>query len=261
MVIEINKYITEYEKFYNKDIEINYDSFCDNTIILLENLTNKQIDEILYYTWGRIIQTIPNGYLTPNIIEYLLEHEIALDVLCYKGLMGEQLMKIYNKNKCIDALIILGKRLLSKDEYTVFELCQFINENNNDLLYDILLKYMIILFVKKEEKEILYKKCVNALDIIIKQTENYKIKEFGFEMCSFLVAYNEKNIDIIEDFSTENNSLILLALSLNPYVPDFVLEKLLFIKNFKYSKIIKSTAKERLLKLRKGPKTGGGQIT
>jgi hypothetical protein len=260
MVIDINKYITEYEKFYNKDIEINYDFFCDNTIMLLENLTNKQIDEILYYTWERIIQTIPNGYLTPNIIEYLLEHEIAFDILCYKDLTDEQLIKIYNKNKCIDALIILGKKLLSNDEYTVLELCQFINENNNDLLYDILLKYMIILFVRKEDKKNLYKKCINAVDVIIKQTKNDKINEFGFEICSFLSAYNEKNIDIIEDLSTKNNSLMLLALSLNPYVPDFVLEKLLFVKKFKYSKIIKSTAKERLLKLRRGSKANGSQI-
>ena len=260
MVIDINEYITEYEKFYNKDVEINYDFFGDNTKILLENLTNKQIDRILYYTWERIIQTIPNGYLPSNIIEYLLEHEIAFDILCYKDLTDEQLIKIYNKNKCIDALIILGKKLLSNDEYTVLELCQFINENNNDLLYDILLKYMIILFVRKEDKKNLYKKCINAVDVIIKQTKNDKINEFGFEICSFLSAYNEKNIDIIEDLSTKNNSLMLLALSLNPYVPDFVLEKLLFVKKFKYSKIIKSTAKERLLKLRRGSKANGSQI-
>ena len=247
MVIDINEYIINYRKFNNENIEITYNSFDNDTSKLLENLTNDKIDEVLSNTWEHIVQTIPSYYLSNNIIEFLIERKIAVDILCYKELSDEQLIKIYDKSDCVDALIILGKRILSKEEYSMIELCEFISKYNNNLLYDTLLKYMVIMFVKNE-KEILYEKCFNAVNAITEQTQSKNIKDLCSETLSFFSAYKEQDIDVIESLISKENPLILLGLSLNPCSTEFILEKLLVAPACKYSKIIKNNAKERLTK-------------
>ena len=247
MVIDINEYIINYEKYYDKSIEINYDSYNDKTKVLLEKLTKKNINEYICYAWEQIIDSIPAKYLTQNIVKYLLENKIAFEILCYKDVSNEILKKIYNTdNNIIDALIILGKRLLLKDEFQLTDLCTFITDYRNDLLYDTLLKYLIILFINSQSNEIIFDKAMSMVDVMIEITENNDIKKVSYDTRSFLIAYNEKDINNIDQFSNTNDSLILLALSLNDYTPDNVLKKLLKVKNGKYSRIIRKNAKQRL---------------
>lgn len=182
-----------------------------------------------------------NGFLGDNTISSMIDNGICIEHLAHLSLKTEQLLKLFEKNRqvCVEAAFTVIDRALTPqiqpiDFIDLF--CRCCNESVCEYLYN------IILFKRPIEK-ILKDKYISAIRYISScENINCNTKSKALELEIYLHLIDTPDISYIRKCFLDNNYIYCLALSQNCYTPDDILNKLILMKNIKYSKQIRTNA-------------------
>lgn len=174
-----------------------------------------------------------------------MEYEICLDSLSNCKLSDDLLIQLYEKKNLFEPLITLGKRLLINDCSTE-KFLDFLSIYKIDLVYDLLLRYAIVIYINDKQSDLIYIKLRELIKLIILEITDKDLVKQAYTMNTFLNIIYENNLSILYNYYNETEELNLLALSINKEPPFDLLNKMSKIKKIKYSKVIRNKVRIRL---------------
>ena len=246
--MEINKFIRYYKELYPKEIQIDLVVNNDENVLVLKDFFSQEINDIYIYAWDRILSNIDVRIIDDEIFNFLLENEICIEKLSCMHLSYDKLIKIYNRYLYSEALLTVGRRIFFEERNNFDEILRFINLYKENWLMEYMLKCITICFITNGKNDIFVEKSKLLLEFALLNFDNCKILQLAKEKKLFLDVLLEKDEELLKEYYLMNSALVILALSINEYTPDYILEGITKIKNLKYGKIARSNAITKLYK-------------
>lgn len=114
-----------------------------------------------------------------------MEYEICLDSLSNCKLSDDLLIQLYEKKNLFEPLITLGKRLLINDCSTE-KFLDFLSIYKIDLVYDLLLRYAIVIYINDKQSDLIYIKLRELIKLIILEITDKDLVKQAYTMNTFL---------------------------------------------------------------------------
>ena len=198
--------------------------------------TNKMEEDV----WDSLLSILPPNELSEDVINYLVQNQIALSRLCHMQLQDKWLMKLISYDEA--PLYTLARRYYLLDEYSPMVFLQFYNQylrNKNDVCLHLLDIY------KNADKQ-------GLLIFLCSKNENFENKEM---LQWYQVANQVRGFTNSTDIETiykeyQNVGIILTEIASNYYTSEEILLELLSAKGIKYASSIRKKSEENL-KLRR----------
>ncbi|AUG58266.1 hypothetical protein [Acetivibrio saccincola] len=226
-VINEDFYLDEYVKNMESDI-VNPELLVD----IEEKIKGSEIEKLF---WEKTLLFINVKCLKDELLDYLIDNNIANEILGHLKLPDKYLWKLVDKTE--EAVLTLGKRMYIEEKYKYEEFQDFLAKFPNKYwLWNSLLNVEPIC---NEKKKILIKmlfKITNFDDLkkkVITITVSNRIK-------------NTKSIIVIKKYYKTMIPEYLLAISQNPITPIYMLENLVNIERIKYANQIRNFSKINL---------------
>lgn len=216
------------------------DYICiDNELILSirEKLMYSTIEDRF---WSEVLPFLYNNSYCDELIEYLINNNLALTALAHLNLKDEHLIKLFDIAD--EAILTYGKRIYSSELYSIDEFDEFLRKFTTTYwLWSSLLKTPL---VSNEKYKVLIK---NLFSI----TSFADLKEQYLKDNIYRVLTYTNKLNLIEKYYQNGDNYYLKAISQNINTPINILGNLLNLSYGKYSKQIRNNAKETLKSLSK----------
>ena len=238
--IELAEFIGNFKDYVGGDIAIKPPRYNEENARLLRQFCQAKISRHYISAWEILIEQLPPAFLSDEILTFLIDNRIGLDLLGHKDLSNDLLLKIYNAdNGCDEALLTVARRFLS-EESDVDTFKSFVAEYPCERLYDYLLKEVPL--IRPYTSAVLAK-----IRFLIQESYSH------FDVDSGIVGYAsgaERYLNILSE--TDPNALMssfdpndwfcLLALSMNRSCPENILRELTQVQDIKFARQIRANA-------------------